>query len=171
MYIHLWNKQATNFVLFTAHCSLEHQYFGQTPVSGSDGFILCLVTMSDVNNANDSNALCAGRYAENQDLVNKNSGMIKEQADIIAVLEERLKKQQGPVNSGSKSDKKRIKELEADVESLKVHAVTYYIVPLCSWCKLESAVVRCNVLCHAARCYAGFCHAVLLQCRALHAVP
>lgn len=61
------------------------------------------------------------RYAENQDLVNKNSNVIKEQADVIAALEGRLNRQPGPSNNkGLKSDKKQIKELEADVENLKV---------------------------------------------------
>ena len=61
------------------------------------------------------------RYAENQDLVNKNSTVIKEQASVIASLEERLNPQSGTLNSKTvKIDKKRIKTLEADLESLKV---------------------------------------------------
>ena len=68
------------------------------------------------------------RYAENQDLVNNNSCVMKEQADMIATLEERLTGQQkGPDGRGGKGDKKRIKELESDVENLKVltHLATY----------------------------------------------
>lgn len=63
------------------------------------------------------------RYAENQDLVNKNSSVMREQADTIAMLEERLNRQQKDGRGGSaKGDKKRIRELESDVESLKVVA-------------------------------------------------
>ena len=58
------------------------------------------------------------RYAENQDLVNKNSSVMKEQADMIATLEE----QKGPDGRGGKGDKRRIRELESDVENLKVPA-------------------------------------------------
>ena len=70
----------------------------------------------------DCSSVWGSRYAENQELVNKNSNVIKEQADVIAVLEERLRAQQGAPAGGRglKSDKKQIKELEADVESLKV---------------------------------------------------
>ncbi len=74
------------------------------------------------------------RYAENQDLVNKNSNVIKEQADVIAALEERLSKQPGPVSNKSlKNDKKQIKELEADVENLKVlYAMLCYAMLCCA---------------------------------------
>ncbi|DBA96689.1 TPA: hypothetical protein ACH3X1_015539 [Trebouxia sp. C0004] len=80
--------------------------------------------MSDMQRQHDHMAAELQRkltwYAENQDLVNKNSNVIKEQADVIAVLEERLSKQPGPVSNKSlKNDKKQIKELEADVENLK----------------------------------------------------
>ena len=79
------------------------------------------------------------RYAENQDLVNTNSNVMKEQADVIAVLEERLSKQPGPVTNRSlKNDKKQIKELESDVESLKVFIAM-----------LSCAVLCCAVLCCA----------------------
>ena len=55
--------------------------------------------------------------------MNKNSSVMREQADMIASLEERLNRQQkGPDGRGAKGDKKRIKELESDVESLKVVA-------------------------------------------------
>ena len=61
------------------------------------------------------------RYAENQELVNKNSSLVKEQAGTIASLEERLRQQQTPANGKvQQADKKRIKELEADVDNLKV---------------------------------------------------
>ncbi|KAL0032283.1 hypothetical protein WJX79_002357 [Trebouxia sp. C0005] len=80
--------------------------------------------MSDMQRQHDHMAAELQRkltwYAENQDLVNKNSSVIKEQADVIAALEERLSKQPGPVSNKSlKNDKKQIKELEADVENLK----------------------------------------------------
>ena len=66
--------------------------------------------------------LLACRYAENQELVNKNGAVINEQANMIADLEERLLKQQGAADSkGTRGDKSRIKELEADVEGLKVN--------------------------------------------------
>ena len=68
------------------------------------------------------------RYAENQDLVNKNSSVMKEQADVIATLDKRLTRQQkGPDVRGGKGDKRRIKGLESDVENLKVieHLDTY----------------------------------------------
>lgn len=68
------------------------------------------------------------RYAENQDLVNKNSSVMKEQADMIAALEERLTRQhKGPDGPGGKADKRRIRELESDLENLKVpaHVNTY----------------------------------------------
>lgn len=49
---------------------------------------------------------------------------MKEQAGTIAALEERLDRQgQAPEGKGAKGDKKRIRELEADVESLKVCAL------------------------------------------------
>lgn len=90
------------------------------------------------------------RYAENQDLVNTNSNVMKEQADVIAVLEERLSKQPGPVTNRSlKNDKKQIKELEADVENLKV-----LIAMLCY-----------TTLCYAMLCFALLCCAV--PCRAV----
>ncbi|KAL0049666.1 hypothetical protein WJX82_007177 [Trebouxia sp. C0006] len=80
--------------------------------------------MSDMQRQHDHMAAELQRkltwYAENQDLVNKNSSVIKEQADVIAALEDRLSKQPGPVSNKSvKNDKKQIKELEADVENLK----------------------------------------------------
>jgi len=82
--------------------------------------------------------------------VNKNSNVIKEQADVIAVLEERLSKQPGPVSNKSlKNDKKQIKELEADVENLKV-----LIAMLCY-----------TTLCYAMLCFALLCCAV--PCRAV----
>lgn len=69
------------------------------------------------------------RYAENQDLVNKNSSVMKEQADVIATLEERLTRQQmGPDGRGGKGDKRRIRELESDVENLKVPAFLHTYV-------------------------------------------
>ena len=64
------------------------------------------------------------RYAENQELVNKNSSVVKEQADMIATLEERVRRQQkAPDGKGATGDKNRIRELESDVESLKVPAL------------------------------------------------
>ena len=55
--------------------------------------------------------------------MNKNSSVMKEQAAVIATLEERLTRQQkGPDGRGGKGDKKRIRELESDVENLKVLA-------------------------------------------------
>lgn len=60
------------------------------------------------------------RYAENQDLVNQNNHVIKHQAETISALETQLSKQQGPAGKGLKADRSKIKELEADVESLKV---------------------------------------------------
>jgi len=98
------------------------------------------------------------RYAENQDLVNKNSSVIKEQADVIAALEERLSKQPGPVSNKSlKNDKKQIKELEADVENLKV-----LIAMLCH------AVLCCAVLCCAVLCCAVLCCAPNICVSAFH---
>lgn len=48
---------------------------------------------------------------------------MKEQAATIAALEERLDQHaSAPDAKAAKSDKKRIRELESDVESLKVHA-------------------------------------------------
>ena len=52
--------------------------------------------------------------------MSRNSSIVKEQADVIAVLEERLNRQAPPNSNGLKSDKKQIQELEAEVESLKV---------------------------------------------------
>ena len=53
--------------------------------------------------------------------MNKNSSLVKEQASTIEALEERLRQQQAPANSkGQQADKKRIKELEADIDNLKV---------------------------------------------------
>lgn len=56
--------------------------------------------------------------------MNKNSSVMREQADMIASLEERLNREQkGPDGRGGKGDKKRIRELESDVESLKVGCI------------------------------------------------
>ena len=65
------------------------------------------------------------RYAENQDLVNQNSSVIKQQAETISTLEAQISKQQGPGSKSQRADKSKIKELEADVESLKV-CLTYH---------------------------------------------
>ena len=54
--------------------------------------------------------------------MNENSSIIKQQAEKITGLEAQLSKQQGPANGkGLKADKSKIKELESDIESLKVH--------------------------------------------------
>lgn len=53
--------------------------------------------------------------------MNGNSSIIKQQAEKISGLEAQLSKQQGPANGkGLKADKSRIKELESDIENLKV---------------------------------------------------
>lgn len=78
----------------------------------------------DQEYASRKSASCWDRYAENQDLVNKNSSVMKQQAAMIAALEQRLDRQgKAPEGKGAKGDKKRIRELEADVESLKVCAL------------------------------------------------
>ena len=101
------------------------------------------------------------RYAENQDLVNKNSSVIKAQADVIAALEERLSKQSGPVSNKSlKHDKKQIKELEADVENLKVLIAMHLHAMLC-YAMLCYAMLCYAMLCHAMLCHAMLCHAML----------
>ncbi len=88
------------------------------------------------------------RYAENQDLVNTNSNVMKEQADVIAVLEERLSKQPGPVTNRSlKNDKKQIKELEADVENLKVFIAMLCCAVLCCQrpvCVYSISLIGCS---------------------------
>ena len=101
------------------------------------------------------------RYAENQDLVNKNSNVIKEQADVIAALKERLSKQPGHVSNNSlKNDKKQIKQLEADVENLKV------LIAMCLYTMLRYAM-----LCFAMLCHAMLCHAMLRHAMPCHAMP
>ena len=52
--------------------------------------------------------------------MNQHGETMRQQAETIADLRAQLSKQQGPAGKGLKADKSRIKELEADNESLKV---------------------------------------------------
>ncbi len=125
--------------IVTMTCVLYTSQFGS---AWCEEACLPAFTLGMFANVNSGHISC--RYAENQDLVNKNSSVIKEQADVIAALEDRLSKQPGPVSNKSvKNDKKQIKELEADVENLKVliallcyatpcHAMPCYALPCCA---------------------------------------
>ncbi|KAK9830495.1 hypothetical protein WJX72_012068 [[Myrmecia] bisecta] len=58
-------------------------------------------------------------YAENQDLVNQNSELIRQQAETIAQMEQQLVQYESAGSKPGATARKRIKELEAEVQALK----------------------------------------------------
>ena len=63
------------------------------------------------------------RYAENQDLVNKNAALVQQQAETIAELQSKLEQPGAGAGTSSKAlqaANKRAKELEAELEEVKV---------------------------------------------------
>ena len=120
-------KYADDHKLFckNSRCKAAHVKYTQNDTlvcNNSSGMQTQLAVAGQKEHHCNAGPVCCYRYAENQELVSKNSSVMKEQASTIAVLEDRLSKQQASANSkGQQSDKKRIKELEADIESHKVH--------------------------------------------------
>lgn len=70
------------------------------------------------------NNVVFGRYAENQELLDKEAGLVREQRETISTLERRLAAADG---AGAAAAKKRIRDLEAEVDSLKVGNVPFSI--------------------------------------------
>ena len=63
------------------------------------------------------------RYAENQDLVNKNAALVQQQAETIAELRSKLEQPgagAGPSSKALQAANKQVKELEAELEEVKV---------------------------------------------------
>ena len=62
------------------------------------------------------------RYVENQDLLNRNDVLVKEQQELIHRLEQRLRQYEGPGAQGKAAGPQRVKELQAQVATLQVQA-------------------------------------------------
>ncbi len=63
------------------------------------------------------------RYAENQDLVNKNAALVQQQTETIAELRNKVEQPGAGAGASSKAlqaANKRAKELEAELEEVKV---------------------------------------------------
>lgn len=63
------------------------------------------------------------RYAENQDMVNKNAALVQQQAETIVELRNKVEQPGAGAGASSKAlqaANKRAKELEAELEEVKV---------------------------------------------------
>ena len=75
------------------------------------------------------------RYAENQDLVNKNAALVQQQAETIAELQSKLEQPGAGAWASSmalQAANKRARELEAELEEVKVKGSLATMQPCCS---------------------------------------
>ena len=84
------------------------------------------------------------RYAENQDLVNKNAALVQQQAEMIAELRTKLEQPGAGAGASSKAlqaANKRAKEMEAELEEVKVNGSLAMMLQC--WSTLYRGCITC----------------------------